>query len=419
VIARALIILVLFSAAARADRQEDIETVGDVIALALPLSAGITATAKRDWGGLKQWVLSWGTSTLVVDRMKANTRKQRPNEEGTNSFPSGHMASATTGAAFFQTRYGAAWGVPAYALAAFTGYSRIQADKHFPGDVLAGMSISMLLNWAYVRPHPDDWRIFPKKTAQGYAIQFDWLRQERDWFATVDPEPFEPRWRFEWEFGAADRRNNLVQAPEDTGTPIDLAQLDDVQNPTFYSRVTFERRFDRRHEVALVLAPLGISDHGELDQPSRFGDALLPADTTVHMKYLTYDIGVRYRYSVFDDDSRWVLKPGVALTWQHTSVEMYTDGGDADEVSGSVLLPVLHLQAGINLTAKWQVLADIDWIELGSNRRLDFATYIRWGFARHWDLSGGWRWAERGTDYGTFSNRFEQQRFLLAFGYSW
>jgi len=351
--------------------------------------------------------------------MKANTRKTRPNGEGTNSFPSGHMASATSGAAFFQTHYGSAWGVPAYALAAFTGYTRIQADKHFPGDVLAGMSISMLLNWAYVRPHPDDWHIFPTKTAQGYAIQVDWLTENRAWFASADPEPFDPKWRFEWEFGAADRRDNIVQAPEDTGTPIDLADFDDYQNPTWYSRVTFERHFKQRHEVALILAPLGIRDRGELDQPARFGSAVLPADTSIRMQYLTYDIGLRYRYSVFDDDARWVLKPGIGLTWQQTEVELMAASGEGDEVRGSVLLPVLHLQAGVNLGAKWQLLTDLDWIELGENRRFDAAAYVRWHFARAWDLSAGWRWTARGTDYGDFANRFEQQRILLAFGFGW
>ena len=85
-----------------------------------------------------------------------------------------------------------------------------------------------------------------------YAIQLDWLGGEREWFTAADPEPFQRRWRFEWEFGAADRRENIVQAPEDSGTPIDLAQLDDVQNPTWYSRVTFERHFEGRHELALV-----------------------------------------------------------------------------------------------------------------------------------------------------------------------
>lgn len=418
-IGRSLLVVALVAATARADSQDDIESIGDVLALALPLSAGITATAKRDWAGVKQWALSWGTSALVVDRMKHNIRKQRPNDVGTSSFPSGHMGSATSGAAFFQTRYGSAWGVPAYALAAFTGYSRIQADKHFAGDVLAGMSVSLLFNWAYVRPYPDDWRIFPKKTAQGYALQFDWLDSEREYFGAAEQQPFVRRWRFEWEFGSGERRRNVVQAPEDTGTPIDLADFDDVQDRAWYSRVTFERHFEGRHELALVLAPLGIRDSGQLDQASNFGDALLPADTTIHATYSTYDFALRYRYNLFPEDSVWILKPGAALTWQYTEVELSADSGESDEVSGQIVLPVLHVQAGVNLGQHWQILGEVDWIELGDSRRLDGAAYVRWKFARLWDLSAGWRWTERGTRTGGLSNHFEQQRFLLAFGYSW
>ena len=408
VIGRALLAVCIAAGVCRADSQDDIETVGDVLAIALPLSAGITAGAKRDWAGVKQWALSWGSSALTVELVKANTRKVRPNDQGTNSYASGHMASATSGAAFFQTRYGPAWGVPAYALAAFTGYSRIQADKHFPGDVLTGMSISMLLNWAYVRPYPEDWRIFPKKTAQGYALQFDWLDRETEYFAAADAAPFVRRWRFEWEFGAGDRQANVVQAPPDNGTPIDLADLDDVQDRAYYSRVTLERHFEGHHELALVLAPFGIRDSGTID-----------GDTTLRTTYTTYDIGLRYRCNLFDDDAFWILRPGAALTWQYTQVELSEDGGDADEESGLVVLPVLHLQAGVNLGDRWQVLGEIDWIELGATAA-SIAPPTCDGSSRGPGISapgGAGRSAARTT--ATSRTSSSSSRFLLALGYSW
>lgn len=419
-IRRVLVILALVATFARADSQDDIETVGDVLALALPLSAGITSGVKRDWAGLKQWALSWGTSALVVDRMKANVQRQRPSDSSTNGYPSGHVASATSGAAYFQTRYGSAWGIPAYGLAAFTAYSRVQADKHFPGDVLAGFSVSVLLNWAYVRKYPDDWRIFPKKTAQGYALQFDWLSDDEEYFAATDAGPFVRRWRFEWEFGPADRLQNVVQAPSDTGTPVDLADFTEDNNPTWVSRVTIERHFDGRNELALVLAPYGVRDHGEVDEDTRFGNVTFPAGTRLGITYRSYDFLLRYRRNLFPDDSFWILKPGAALTWQYVSAELEDESLDvSDEVSGSVVLPVLHLQGGIRLGEHWQVLAETDWMELGDHRRFDFAAYVRWSFARYWDLSLGWRWMARGNQFDEFSNRVEQQRFLITFGYSW
>ena len=51
--------------------------------------------------------------------------KRRPNEANNLSYPSGHSVASFSGAAFLQSRYGSAWGIPAYAGAFFVGYSRI------------------------------------------------------------------------------------------------------------------------------------------------------------------------------------------------------------------------------------------------------------------------------------------------------
>jgi len=47
------------------------------------------------------------------------------------------------GATFIHQRYGREYGVPAYVAATYVAYSRVQADKHFVEDVVAGAAIGI------------------------------------------------------------------------------------------------------------------------------------------------------------------------------------------------------------------------------------------------------------------------------------
>jgi membrane-associated phospholipid phosphatase len=54
------------------------------------------------------------------------------------SFPSGHTTSAFAFASVVQQFHGWEWGVPAYALGSFVGWSRMNDNKHYLHDVVFG-----------------------------------------------------------------------------------------------------------------------------------------------------------------------------------------------------------------------------------------------------------------------------------------
>jgi len=84
-------------------------------------------------------LVAQGTSQVL----KISTRRTRP--DGTRlSFPSGHTAAAFATASVLHTELGWKVGVPAYALAAMVGVSRMQADRHFVSDVVAGGAVGLL-----------------------------------------------------------------------------------------------------------------------------------------------------------------------------------------------------------------------------------------------------------------------------------
>ena len=82
-------------------------------------------------------------SQTVTQSIKFTATRTRP--DGTSlSFPSGHTSSAFATATVLQSNYGWKVGVPAYAAAAWIGASRVQMNRHFVSDVIAGATIGIV-----------------------------------------------------------------------------------------------------------------------------------------------------------------------------------------------------------------------------------------------------------------------------------
>ena len=119
----------------------DYEKLGDNLQIALPISAFASTFIWEDTQKAQiQFMKSMGTSFIVTHGLKRLINKERPNG-GDYSFPSGHTSAAFTGAAFIDKRYGYKVGAPAYLLASFVGWSRVNANKHDYWDVLGGIII--------------------------------------------------------------------------------------------------------------------------------------------------------------------------------------------------------------------------------------------------------------------------------------
>ena len=83
----------------------------------------------------------------TVNILKKTGNVERPDGSSTNSFPSGHTATAFMGAEFLYQEYKdvSIWyGVGGYAIATTTGALRIYNNKHWLTDVAAGAGIGIL-----------------------------------------------------------------------------------------------------------------------------------------------------------------------------------------------------------------------------------------------------------------------------------
>tara|TARA_B100001287_G_C22650978_1_gene515210 strand:- start:600 stop:1130 length:531 start_codon:yes stop_codon:yes gene_type:complete len=124
-------------------QKSNFEKAGDIIQIALPTSAFASQIFlnKVDSEAIT-FIKSMSASFVVTHTIKRVVNKERPNG-GDFSFPSGHTSAAFTGAAFIDYKYGLKYGLPAYILASFVGWSRVYAKKHDYIDVLGGIIVGV------------------------------------------------------------------------------------------------------------------------------------------------------------------------------------------------------------------------------------------------------------------------------------
>jgi membrane-associated phospholipid phosphatase len=83
-------------------------------------------------------------SSLVTTVLKYTIREPRPGKrDERNSFPSGHSTTAFAFSGYIVQEHGLAYGIPALLLSGFVGASRINDNRHYLHDVIAGMTIGL------------------------------------------------------------------------------------------------------------------------------------------------------------------------------------------------------------------------------------------------------------------------------------
>lgn len=133
-----------------------IENIGNLAQHAPTLTSLIVVLAKKDKKGFWQLTKSYGTTLALTYILKYSINKPRPDgaTDG-HAFPSGHTAGAFSGASFLQRRYGYKFGIPAYAVAGFVAYSRLEGlhDRHDGWDILAGAVVGIGSTYLFTTPY--------------------------------------------------------------------------------------------------------------------------------------------------------------------------------------------------------------------------------------------------------------------------
>ena len=151
-----LVAVLSFHALNTRAQNKAIQTSGDVLLFALPATALAGSLLIGDTKGTWQFTKGALLNQAVTIGLKYAVDKERPFNNGDRSFPSGHTSTTFQSAAFIQKRYGWAYGIPAYALAGFTGFSRLNAQVHDGWDVLAGAAIGIGSAYLFTTPYQQE-----------------------------------------------------------------------------------------------------------------------------------------------------------------------------------------------------------------------------------------------------------------------
>ena len=151
--AAALIVLALLGLVpqqSEAAGNKTITNAGEILRFAIPAAAAGISVYKDDYSGLAQLGIAWTATVGTAYLLEHFVREKRPDGSDWHSFPSDSAASAQAGSAYLWHRYGWQYGLPAFGLALFVGYSRVQAKKHHWYDVAASDAISFGVNYLVV-----------------------------------------------------------------------------------------------------------------------------------------------------------------------------------------------------------------------------------------------------------------------------
>jgi membrane-associated phospholipid phosphatase len=132
-----------------------IETTGTGVAIALPLVAAGVSLYQDDRMGLAELTVDTAATVGTALVLKQIVHEERPNGSDNQSFPSDTAALAFAPAQYLWDRYGWEYGVPAYAAAIYTGYSRVEAKEHHWYDVAASAGFAFGFSKIFTtRYHP-------------------------------------------------------------------------------------------------------------------------------------------------------------------------------------------------------------------------------------------------------------------------
>ena len=114
-------------------------TASDLLAVGLPTLAAAYTYRDRDADGAAQLAWTLGATVGSAEILKSQISALRPDRSDDKSFPSGHTAVAFASARYLDKRYpGQVSPYLLYGAASLTALARVQADKHYWKDTIAG-----------------------------------------------------------------------------------------------------------------------------------------------------------------------------------------------------------------------------------------------------------------------------------------
>ena len=111
-------------------------------------------------------------SEIITESLKYATRRERPDQSGRTSFPSGHAADTFAFATALERHLGWRYAVPAYILASYVATSRLPANRHWLSDVVFGSAVGIIAGRTVTSNEAQPFPVMVNPVPGGVAVMY-------------------------------------------------------------------------------------------------------------------------------------------------------------------------------------------------------------------------------------------------------
>ncbi len=210
------------------------------------------------------------------------------------------------------------------------------------------------------------------------------------------------RFIIELEGGAVWQSLNDVQVPNDeTGTRFSIIDVTG-NGPWPAARLYLTWNINDRHGLRALLAPLSITETGEIAEPVNFaGQSYQPGEPVeATYQFNSWRLTYHYRFMNREKLRLWV---GFTAKIRDAKIEL-TQGSTTSKETDVGFVPLLYLAADWRFAPRWHLLLDFDGLAGGPGRAFDIALKAGYDFNDNWSITGGYRTVEGGADVESVYN---------------
>ncbi|MBM7036748.1 phosphatase PAP2 family protein [Vibrio ulleungensis] len=390
---------------------DDYVVAGDYLQIAIPATGLLAAWIYDDLDGAKQLTYSLATTVAIVHATKFSVGRLRPNASNTASFPSGHTAAAFSGAAFLQTRYGAAWGIPAYLSATYVGASRVYGNKHFADDVVAGAGIAFLTNQYFVSEYtPEGVELGVVPLDDGMMVNVNVSNEALDYETNRERKSGSLRKERRHSF-TLDIGFYTYDTLADSGAYQSLKNTTPVDELQPLASALYQYRFDKQNALEISFTPSEIRSVGTVATDFSLGDQNYEENEELFIALRQWNAGASYIRN-YQPTDELTLSAGLGISAY--LIESETDlvnGGKYNGQSSYPILPSITGKLNYAFNDDWSINARVDYQALSGDRSLNaeggFAYMINpdWNVGIKYVLSDN-EWEDSNVEYRSESVLF-------------
>lgn len=203
---------------------------------------------------------------------------------------------------------------------------------------------------------------------------------------------------------------NDQRVPGTGGTDFSLSDI--KQGPFPGYRLYVGHRFQERHEIRLLYAPLEIQLDTEFSKPISFAGTNFAAATPSTALYKFNSYRATYAYH-FEPDGNWKYALGFTAKIRDAEVRL-AQGALAQSKSNVGFVPLLNFQAEYDFGEGWLARLDFDGLAAPQGRAFDIGIFVDRKVDDAYSVFAGYRTIEGGADNDEVYNFAWIHKFVIG-----